>query len=213
MPKMQVNLSKLGKRYNYEWIFRNLTYCFESGTSYAILGHNGSGKSTLLTTIAGYNLHSEGEITYTIGDKTLAPDQAYRQLSLTAPYLELVEEFTLLEMLEFHTRFKKLRQHLSHLELIDRMGLQKAKHKLVKDFSSGMKQRLKLGLAIYSDTALLLLDEPTTNLDEEGVSWYQEHVAQNQEGRLIIVGSNIQHEYSFCQHHLRITDYHPAPRK
>ncbi|RDV16096.1 ABC transporter ATP-binding protein [Pontibacter diazotrophicus] len=210
---MQINLSKLGKRYNYEWIFRNLTYTFESGSSYAILGRNGSGKSTLLTTIAGYNMHSEGEIAYTLEHKALAPDQAYRQLSLTAPYLELVEEFTLLEMLQFHTRFKPLRHQLSHLELIDRMELQRAKNKFVKDFSSGMKQRLKLGLAIYSDTPLLLLDEPTTNLDQEGVAWYQEHVAQNQEGRLIIVASNIQHEYSFCKHHLLISDYHNSSRK
>ena len=210
---MQINLSKLGKRYNYEWIFRNLTYTFESGNSYAILGRNGSGKSTLLTTVAGYNLHSEGEIAYTLGNKKLHPDQAYRELSITAPYLELVEEFTLLEMLQFHTRFKPLRHHLSHHELINRMELQRAKNKFVKDFSSGMKQRLKLGLAIYSDSSLLLLDEPTTNLDQEGVVWYQEHVAQNQTGRLIIVGSNIQHEYSFCDLHLLISDYHSSPKK
>ncbi|GAB3203666.1 ABC-type multidrug transport system ATPase subunit [Pontibacter aydingkolensis] len=209
---MQINLSNLGKRYNYEWIFRNLTYTFESGTSYAILGHNGSGKSTLLTVIAGHNLHSEGDIAYTLGSKTIAPDEAYRHLSLTAPYLELVEEFTLLEMLEFHTRFKKLRHNLTNLELVDRMGLQRSKNKFVKDFSSGMKQRLKLGLALYSDTKLLLLDEPTTNLDQEGVAWYQEHVDKNRADRLVIVGSNINHEYAFCDQHLRISDYHLAPR-
>lgn len=210
---MQINLSNLGKRYNYEWIFRNLTYKFEPGTSYAILGHNGSGKSTLLTTIAGHNLHSEGEILYIAGGRAIAAEEAYRHLSLTAPYLELVEEFTLLELIDFHTRFKPLRHRLSHPELVDRMGLQKSRNKFVKDFSSGMKQRLKLGLAIYSDTTLLLLDEPTTNLDQEGVAWYQEHVAQNQEGRLIIVASNILHEYGFCQHRLHITDFHPPARK
>lgn len=210
---MQIDLSNLGKRYNYEWIFRNLTFTFESGTSYAILGHNGSGKSTLLTTISGHNLHSEGQITYNAGGKSISPEEAYRHLSLTAPYLELVEEFTLLELIAFHTRFKPLRHRLSHPALIDRMGLQKSRNKFVKDFSSGMKQRLKLGLAIYSDADLLLLDEPTTNLDQEGVAWYQEHVAQNQQGRLIIVGSNIQHEYSFCKQRLHITDYHPVPRK
>ncbi|PRY13267.1 ABC transporter family protein [Pontibacter ummariensis] len=210
---MQVSLSNLGKRYNYEWIFRNLTYTFESGASYAILGHNGSGKSTLLTTIAGYNLHSEGQINYTLHAKPLSVEEAYRHLSLTAPYLEVIEEFTLLEMLAFHVKFKPLRHGLSPLELVERMGLQKAKNKFVKDFSSGMKQRLKLGLAIYSDTALLLLDEPTTNLDQEGVAWYQEHVQQNQEGRLTIVASNILHEYSFCSHRLQISDYHPVPRK
>ncbi|GHA53133.1 ABC transporter ATP-binding protein [Pontibacter akesuensis] len=205
---MQINLTGLGKRYNYEWIFRNLTYTFKSGTSYAILGHNGSGKSTLLTIIAGHNLSSEGELSYAVNGKTIPPEAAYRHLSLTAPYLELIEEFTLLEMLDFHTRFKPLRQNLSTEALIDRMGLLKSKHKYVKDFSSGMKQRLKLGLAIYSDTFLLLLDEPTTNLDQEGVAWYQEHVAENKAGRLIIVGSNIQHEYGFCDEQLRISDYH-----
>jgi ABC-type multidrug transport system ATPase subunit len=210
---MQISLSNLGKRYNYEWIFRNLTYTFEPESSYAILGHNGSGKSTLLTTLAGYNLHSEGEIIYKHGAKTIAPDEAYRHLSLTAPYLELVEEFTLLEMIAFHTRFKPLRHSLTHQQLIDRMGLQKASNKFVKDFSSGMKQRLKLGLAIYSGSTLLLLDEPTTNLDQEGVAWYQEHVTQNREGRLVIVASNIQHEYSFCEHRLHITAYHNFGRK
>ena len=206
--KMQINLSNLGKRYNYEWIFRNLTYTFESGTAYAILGHNGSGKSTLLTVISGHNLHSEGEINYKIGGKDVASEYVFRSLSLTAPYLELVEEFTLLEMIEFHTRFKPLRQNLTALELIDRMGLQKSKHKFVKDFSSGMKQRLKLGLAIYTSAPLLLLDEPTTNLDQDGIDWYLEHVSQNRQGRLVIVSSNVAHEYSFCDEIIRITDYH-----
>jgi ABC-type multidrug transport system ATPase subunit len=206
--KMQINLSNLGKRYNYEWIFRNLTYTFESGASYAILGHNGSGKSTLLTVLSGHNLYSEGSIQYVSAGKEIAHEKVYQLLSLTAPYLELIEEFTLAEMLEFHIRFKPLRQNLSPKDLIDRMGLQKSTHKFVKDFSSGMKQRLKLGLAIYADTELLLLDEPTTNLDQEGVAWYQEHIEQNKTNRLIIVGSNILHEYSFCEHHLHITDYH-----
>ncbi|MHC2991054.1 ABC transporter ATP-binding protein [Pontibacter sp. HJ8] len=209
---MQINLSNLGKRYNYEWIFRNLTYTLESGTSYAILGHNGSGKSTLLTVLAGHNLHSEGDIRYHINGTVVAPERAYRQLSLTAPYLELVEEFTLLEMIHFHTRFKPLRGNLSHQALVDHMGLQSSRNKFVKDFSSGMKQRLKLGLAIYSDTQLLILDEPTTNLDQEGIAWYQEHVEQNKTGRLIVVGSNIAHEYSFCDQHLYITDYHATAR-
>jgi len=210
---MRINLTKLGKRYNYEWIFRNLSYTLESGNAYAILGHNGSGKSTLLTVISGYNLPSEGEITYQTKDKAIMPEIAYQHISITAPYLELVEEFTLTEIIDFHTRFKPLRNRLSNQELIDRMGLQKARHKFVKDFSSGMKQRLKLGLAIYADSQLLLLDEPTTNLDQDGINWYLEHIEQNKTDRLIIVGSNIRHEYSFCNQTLLITDFHPASRK
>ncbi|WP_187262727.1 ABC transporter ATP-binding protein [Pontibacter beigongshangensis] len=210
---MLINLSNLGKRYNYEWIFRNLTFTFESGTSYAILGHNGSGKSTLLTLIAGHNLPSEGELSYSLSNQPIAPENAFRHLSLTAPYLELVEEFTLQEMLAFHVNFKPLRHNISQQQLIERMGLEKARHKFVKDFSSGMKQRLKLGLALYADTPLLLLDEPTTNLDSEGIAWYREHVELNKSGRILIVGSNIEHEYSFCDQRLLITDYHPASRR
>ncbi len=210
---MLINLNKLGKRYNYEWIFRNLTYTLEAGTSYAILGHNGSGKSTLLTVIAGHNLHSEGSLHYSLKGAAVAPEEAYRHLSLTAPYMEMVEELTLQEMIAFHIRFKPLRGNLTNQGLMERMGLQKAKNKFVKDFSSGMKQRLKLGLAIYSDSQMLLLDEPTTNLDQEGIVWYQEHTHLNRQGRLVVVGSNIEHEYGFCEQKLHITDYHPVNKK
>ncbi|MDX5345650.1 MAG: ABC transporter ATP-binding protein [Hymenobacteraceae bacterium] len=209
---MQINLSNLGKRYNFEWIFRNLSYEFSSGSSYAILGHNGSGKSTLLNIISGHHLSSEGTLTYSLQNKPLPAEKLYQYLSITAPHLELVEELTLQEMLQFHIKFKPLRHNLSTQQLLDRMNLTKARDKHVKDFSSGMKQRLKLALAIYADTPLLLLDEPTTNLDEEGVAWYRQHLFENMESRLVIVGSNILHEYDFCEHRLRISDFHPKPR-
>lgn len=208
---MQIKLSGLGKRYNFEWIFRHLDYEFIPDKSYAVLGHNGSGKSTLLNIISGYLSSSEGALTYRINNKVIATDHIFRHLAFTAPYLELIEEFTLLELIQYHARFKKLLTAGAD-DLIDRLYLQKAKHKFVKDFSSGMKQRLKLGLAIYSEAPLLLLDEPTTNLDQEGVNWYLEHVKQNQKDRLVIVSSNVPHEYSFCNEHIRITDYHPAPK-
>ena len=119
---MLISLSNLGKRYNYEWIFRNLTFTFESGTSYAILGHNGSGKSTLLTIISGHNLPSEGELSYSLSNQPIAPESAFRHLSLTAPYLELVEEFTLQEMLAFHVNFKPLRHNISQQQRQRQIG-------------------------------------------------------------------------------------------
>ncbi|KAA9326031.1 ABC transporter ATP-binding protein [Adhaeribacter soli] len=209
---MQVKLSALGKRYNFEWIFRNLDYEFSAGNIYAVLGHNGSGKSTLINTISGFLLPSEGQLSFSHQNATIPVEEIYRYLSYAAPYLETVEEFTLTEILEFHTRFKQLRQ-ISVPELIDRMRLQKSRDKYVKDFSSGMKQRLKLGLAIYTEAPLLLLDEPTTNLDQEGIDWYLEHLHQNKQDRLIIIGSNISHEYSFADERLHITDYHPVAKK
>lgn len=206
---MLIKLSQLGKRFNYDWIFRQLTYTFEAGNAYAILGHNGSGKSTFINTVSGNLIPSEGSIDYQLKGKSLPVDNIYKYLSFSAPYLELIEELTLTELIQFHTRFKPLRQ-LTPEQLIQRMYLEKARYKYVKDFSSGMKQRLKLGLAIYTDAPLLLLDEPTTNLDQTGIEWYLEHVSLNKADRLIMVCSNIAHEFQFCDQTLDITDYHPA---
>ena len=209
---MQINLTNLGKRYNFEWIFRQVNYNFLPDNAYAILGHNGSGKSTFINVISGYLSPSEGSINYTLDGQSVSVDNIFRHLAFTAPYLELIEEFTLLELVQYHTRFKKLRVN-SISDFIDRIYLQKAKHKFVKDFSSGMKQRLKLGLSIYSEAPLLLLDEPTTNLDQEGINWYLEHVNQHRKNRLVIVSSNVAHEYSFCNELIQITDFHPQTNK
>ena len=206
---MQIKLLGLGKRYNYDWIFRHLSYEFIPDKAYAILGYNGSGKSTFINTLSGNLVPSEGSIQYQNNSKTILVEEIYRYLSFSAPYLELVEEFTLTELLQFHTHFKPLRD-LTPNQLIERMYLEKARHKYVKDFSSGMKQRLKLGLAIYTDAPLLLLDEPTTNLDQAGIHWYLEHVSQNRQGRLVVVCSNIAHEYAFCDETLDITQFHPV---
>ena len=78
---------------------------------------------------------------------------------------------------------------------------------MIKYFSSGMKQRLKLALAFCSDTPMLMLDEPTSNLDKQGVEWYLGLVQQFAAGRLTIICSNQEHEYSFCTQHLDISDY------
>ncbi|CAN5904648.1 hypothetical protein BH24BAC1_BH24BAC1_32310 [soil metagenome] len=207
---MRIEVTDLGKRYNYEWIFRKLSVSLTAGKAYALLGPNGSGKSTLLNTLSGNITPSEGTLSFFLRNTPVPVDQVYRHLSLAAPYLALVEEFTLVEALEFHRRFKSLRS-LSPEALIDRMHLQKAKHKFIKDFSSGMRQRLKLGLALYTESPLLLLDEPTTNLDQEGVSWYLEHLHQTRQDRLILIASNVPHEYSFCDETIRITDFHPKP--
>jgi len=208
---MQIKVTGLGKRYHYEWIFRHLNYQFEANKSYAILGHNGSGKSTLVNILSGYLSPNEGTIQYTYQGKAIATDHLFRYLAYTAPYLELIEEFTLLELIQYHARFKKLAVKSADA-LIQKLYLEKAKHKFVKDFSSGMKQRLKLGLAIYTDAPLLLLDEPTTNLDQEGVNWYLDNVQQNRQDRLVLISSNVPQEYSFCEEIIRITDYHPASK-
>ncbi|RZL02787.1 MAG: ATP-binding cassette domain-containing protein, partial [Hymenobacter sp.] len=180
---------------------------FEPGTATAILGPNGAGKSTLLSILAGQLLPTEGSVTYSLADKTLPVSEIPRHLAYCAPYLELPEDFTLLELLAFHTKLKPLRPDVSPSDLVEIMYLQKARHQPVRTFSSGMKQRLKLGLALYAAAPLLLLDEPTTNLDAQGAAWYLEHVARVRDGRLVIISSNVPAEYAFCEAQVLITDF------
>jgi ABC-type multidrug transport system ATPase subunit len=204
---MQITLQNIGRRFNRDWIFRNIDYTFSSGETYAILGPNGSGKSTLLQVLNGSLAPSIGTISYSLNDQPVQVDAIFNQLSLAAPYLELIEEFTLDEMTDFHFKFKRYRPGINKEAVVGLLNLEGARHKSIKYFSSGMKQRLKLALAFCSDTPMLMLDEPTSNLDNQGVDWYLNLVQQFAADRLTIICSNQHHEYSFCKHQLNISDY------
>jgi ABC-type multidrug transport system ATPase subunit len=204
---MKITLQNIGRRFNRDWIFRNIDYNFASGETYAILGPNGSGKSTLLQVLNGSLAPSTGDLKYFLNDNPLGIDTVFKQVSLAAPYLELIEEFTMDEMTNFHFKFKSYRSGMNKDAVIDLLNLQGGRNKMIKYFSSGMKQRLKLALAFCSDTPMLMLDEPTSNLDTQGVDWYLNLVQQFAVDRLTIICSNQLHEYSFCKHQLNISDY------
>jgi ABC-type multidrug transport system ATPase subunit len=203
---MKITLIDAGKRFNRDWIFRHLNYEFQTGHSYAITGPNGSGKSTLLQSIAGAIAISEGNIRYDNG-ALVPPEQAYQHLSLAAPYLQLVEEMTVTEFLDFHAAFKPLLPGISAAAIIRKVGLEAAAHKQMRYYSSGMKQRVRLAQALFSDCTLVLLDEPCTNLDTEGIALYRELIAQYTPGRLLIVSSNDVQEYEFCEERIDIRNY------
>jgi ABC-type multidrug transport system ATPase subunit len=204
---MTITLQNIGRRFNRDWIFRGIDYTFTGGESYAILGPNGSGKSTLLQVLNASLSPSAGTINYVFQDKPVEAEQVFNHLSLAAPYLELIEEFTLNEMVDFHFKFKKYKDGVDKKELIALLNLPQSENKLIRYFSSGMKQRLKLILAFCADTPMLMLDEPTSNLDNQGVDWYLSLVRQFAHNRLTIVCSNQEHEYGFCNHQLSISDY------
>ncbi len=204
---MKINLEHIGRRFNREWIFRDVNYVFESGSSYAILGANGAGKSTILQVISGSLSSSEGTISYSKDGVLLNPENVFEHLSMAAPYLELIEEFSLRELIDFHFRFKKYRSGLDRDLMIELMGLKHSEHKAIKNFSSGMKQRVKLGLAFCSDTEMVLLDEPASNLDQQGLEWYLSLVEKYTEDRILIICSNQLQEYSFCKNQLNVADY------
>ena len=211
---MKILLTDAGKRFNRDWIFRHLHYEFESGQSYAIIGPNGSGKSTLLQVASGGMQVSEGAIQWEIGNKQqatgnpqLANEDVFQQISICAPYLELVEEMTVQEFLEFHKGFKSFLPGVTVAKIISIIGLEKAIKKQIRNYSSGMKQRVKLAQAIFSDTPILLLDEPCTNLDLNGIELYNRCIADYCRHKLIIVSSNDEVEYRFCKEKINISDY------
>jgi len=197
---LKITLQNIGKRFNREWIFRNVSHEFSIQNKYALLGTNGSGKSTLLQIIAGTMSQTEGEIKYENPTSNIQnQEDVFRQLSYAAQYLELPEEMTWKEAVHFHAKFKTFVSGFSEDKIIALSGLGSSSEKEIRNFSSGMKQRARLSLAILSDTPLLLLDEPSTNLDQNAVKWYQNLVSEFAKEKLVIVCSNYnKEEYSFC---------------
>jgi ABC-type multidrug transport system ATPase subunit len=203
---MKITLIDAGKRFNRDWIFRHFHYEFIAGRTYAITGVNGSGKSTLLQAVAGAIGISEGRIEY-VREGMITPDQVFRHLSIAAPYLEVIEEMTAKEFLHFHASFKPLLAGWTVKDILSKVGLAGAADKQIRYYSSGMRQRVRLAQAIFSDTPLVLLDEPCTNLDMDGIGLYNQLIGDHCKGRLVIVSSNDVQEYAFCEEVINIMDY------
>lgn len=203
---MKIILDKVGRRYNREWIFRDLSHTFENNSSTVILGGNGSGKSTLAQIIMNHITPSEGNITYEI-NTNIPSEKIYQHIAIASPYIEIFEDFTLQEIINFQAKLKPFHNQISTQEIMDKIQLN-TKEKAIKYFSSGMKQRVKLGLAIMSNANLLILDEPTSNLDHMSIDWYQKIVDEYKKDRTIIVCSNKQeHEYHFCKENLNVESF------
>lgn len=204
---MKIEVKDLGKKFIKEWIFRHIDFTFEENQSYAITGPNGSGKSTFIQSVAGFIPTNEGTVEYYQGDKLIPEDEIFETLDIITPYLELIEEFTLDEFLAFHFKFKSLKTGYSLNDFVEKIYLQNDRAKQIKNYSSGMKQRLKLGLGFFSTSQVCFLDEPTTNLDEQGIAWYLDNVKDLLGKKLLLISSNQKQEYEFCDKVLSIADY------
>lgn len=204
---LKISLENIGKKFKNEWIFRNLSFEFYKNDPVAIIGPNGSGKSTLMQSLAGAIPINEGKVTFENNKQGIPEEKWHELLSFSAPYLELIEEFTLAESVNFHTKFKPFQEDINTSNFLEILELEKHKDKSVKNFSSGMRQKLKLGLAFYSLNDIILLDEPTANLDQKGFEWYLENVVKVLENKIVIISSNEPKEYTFCKNHLNILNF------
>mgnify|MGYP001172811802 CR=1 FL=1 len=199
-----ITASNIFKRYGFQWIIKDFSAEFYQGKIYGIAGNNGSGKSTLIKILSGYLTPSNGKISYKIKNKQIAKDIAYSQISLAAPYTDLINEYTLQEMFAFHQKFKPLKVNISFETFEQEIQLCGQKDKLLGHFSSGMKQKIQLALSILSHTPILLLDEPTSYLDAGAKEWFQNILHNNREDRIVIIASNDQYDLNLCDEIIKI---------
>lgn len=205
---ISIHAKEAGKKFGKEWIFRNVSLDIAPSDKVVILGLNGSGKSTLLQALTGYLSLNKGELYFAENNQKIDSEKQHSLISLASPYLELVEDFTLQEQIEHAAIYKPFIKDLSIHQIVELSGLAAHKNKYIKLFSSGMKQRLKLTLAILADTPILFLDEPTTNLDATVINWYKDMIGGYAKNKTIIVCSNsIKEEYEFCNRVIRMEDF------
>lgn len=199
---MEILAHNLSKKFRQEYVVRDFSYHFQSGNAYAITGPNGSGKSTLLQLIAQFSLPNSGTIEM-IG---IEPDLVYSKITFAAPYVELIEEYTLKEHLQILLRNHYLPESVTIESLEEFIDLRPDRVKAIKNYSSGMRQKIKLGFALLSQRPILLLDEPTTNFDEQAKQWFFSRLNE-QRHKLIIIASNEKQEIDFCTEKISIVDF------
>ena len=201
---MIVSLNNIGKKYNKEWIFRDISLDLEMSHSYAVVGKNGSGKSTFASIIIGKKMPTEGSITWNMNQENIPVDEIYKYCSFATPYMNLIEEFSVEEMFDFHFRLKQKIEEMNIHHFLERIELPNKSHTFIKHLSTGMKQKLTLGLVFFSKTPLLIMDEPLSNLDASGVNWFFRELEHKKKDTLLIICSNNFVEYNGCEKEINI---------
>ena len=196
---MNIEARQLGKRFSQRWIILGFSHTFPPGSRTAVQGANGSGKSTLLAMLAGRLEPSRGAVLVDDDRGPELPDNYYRRVSFQGPYLELPGELNCTELFAAHARIRGFQPGTSAEEGIELLQLPRAVlRERILGFSSGMIQRVRLVLALLSRSDLVLLDEPTSNLDRAGVRWFEQLVAENLGPRTLIVASNEERDFLHC---------------
>ena len=188
---MNIHIEQLSKRFvTNRWIIKNMNLQCSSNTIYGISGQNGSGKTTLISMMSGLLVPTQGKIKWIHQEQVLSEQEWFHYLNIAAPYADLFEYLTIEELLDFHLKCKSFYDNMDATQFLDLCYLQPNKHSTIKSLSSGMKQRLKLCLAILTQSEVIFLDEPRSNLDTFAQQWYQELLLKFRKNRLIIIASN-----------------------
>ncbi len=207
MPRLVAD--NLAKRYGRRVLFRRLSFALEGGKTLAVTGANGAGKSTLLKILAGVLRPSKGGVSLHRNGQALPQEQHPLQTGLVAPYLNVYDGFSARENLAFLAQARRLSFAAQRIEeVLTQVDLAGRAEDLVGTYSSGMKQRVKYAAALLAEPSLLLLDEPTANLDTAGLAMVDRIIGhQQQAGQLLIIATNVPSEAAKCDDVIRIEDF------
>jgi heme exporter protein A len=199
MSNYTVEAIGLNKVFGRRLIFNNINFQFENNGIFGISGPNGSGKSTLIKIIAGITSPSSGKIIHNNNKSPVIPEKLHNHIGFVSPYLVLYDEFSAWENMNYFADIRNVSFDSEKVTfLLDRFLLLNRKDDLVKTYSSGMKQRLKFIFALMHSPSLLLLDEPTSNLDVEGKDKVYAILKKESESSIIIIASNEQSDLELC---------------
>lgn len=204
---MQIKAENISKKYHTDYIIRNFNYTFSHEKVVGIAGENGSGKSTLLQILSSVLTPTDGKMLYEISGKNIPVNEIRYSIALISPAEKLVQTSTVSEIIDFHFVFKNYLPGYDKNSLLNACWLTDSKSKTVAELSSGMKQRLKLALAFFSDLACILLDEPTNNLDQKGIEWVEDLQKKLRKNRLLIIASNEQRDFKLCDEIFHIENF------
>lgn len=203
---LHLEVENLSKKFLRGYVFKKFNYHFSDGNAYAVTGSNGSGKSTLLQVLCGYMMSTQGKITLKDREVIIEEELQFQYFSIASPFMELIEEYTVAEHIHFHSKLKNMLVKDTD-EIGEVFQLGNELNKPIKYLSSGNKQRVKLALAFCTDSKILLLDEPTQNLDNRGLALYLSAIEKYTKERMVIVSSNDEREYGFCKEIIKMEDY------
>jgi heme exporter protein A len=213
MDKIELSCESLGKKYTDKLIFKDLPLKLTNKSSLVITGKNGSGKSTLIKILANVIKESKGSYKIVVNNKEILRENFFCITGLLSPYLNLYDELTGYENLEFFYSLKsKENINKSALEekikfILEEVNLYQRRNDYLKNYSSGMKQRLKLAFAVINEPLLLLLDEPRTNLDNEGIEIVYKFADKQKENGILVIATNETEDTRLCEEKINIEDY------
>ncbi len=205
MTNYNLELSSVKKFFGRRLIFNNLNIKINKPGIYGISGPNGSGKSTLVKIIAGFIAPSDGKVIHKIHEREIIPEKLHNHIGFVSPYLVLYEEFSAWENLELFAKIRGINLDEQRVKyLLEKFLLLNRKDDLVKTYSSGMKQRLKFIFSLMHSPELLILDEPTSNLDEEGKNSVYEIIREEGGKNIVVIASNEKADFTLCAQKLWI---------